>query len=106
MERLYAKNITGYITEKIFDSFFAECIPIYLGAPDIGKYIPKDTFIDKNNFTTYDELYKYLKSMQKNEYNNYINAIKSYIKSDKIYEFSSEYFVDMIIKNIINTENI
>jgi len=26
-----ARNIPGYITEKIFDSFFAGCVPVYWG---------------------------------------------------------------------------
>lgn len=36
----------GYITEKIFNCFFAGIIPLYLGAPDITKYINPNCFVD------------------------------------------------------------
>ena len=40
----------GYITEKIFNTFLAKCIPIYNGAPNISDFINPDSFIlfDKN----------------------------------------------------------
>ncbi|WP_226896450.1 glycosyltransferase family 10 domain-containing protein [Poseidonibacter ostreae] len=58
----------GYITEKIFDSFFAGCVPVYLGADNITEHIPKECFIDKREFDTYEKLYKYLKNMSDEEY--------------------------------------
>ena len=36
----------GYVTEKIFNCFFARVIPIYSGAPDITRYFNKDSFIN------------------------------------------------------------
>ena len=32
----------GYVTEKMLYPMFAGSIPIYLGAPDVEKYVPKD----------------------------------------------------------------
>jgi len=95
-----AKNIPGYITEKIFDCFFAGCVPIYWGAPNITDHIPANTFIDKRNFKTYEELYNYLKNMLDKEYMNYLDAIKNFIKSDKIYPFSAECFAETIVNEI------
>jgi hypothetical protein len=42
----------GYITEKIINARLASAIPIYLGAPDVIKYINPSSFIDasKPNF--------------------------------------------------------
>ena len=100
------KDIPGYITEKIFDCFFAGCVPIYLGAPNIISYIPKNTFIDKRNFKTYEELYNYLKDMTNKEYVGYLNAIMNFIKSNRIYPFSDEYFVYMITREILKDFNI
>lgn len=96
------RDIPGYITEKIFDCFFAGCVPVYLGAPNITEHIPQDTFIDKRNFNTYDELYSYLKDMPEQEYIGYLNAIKNFIKSDKIYPFSAECFAEKIVNEIID----
>jgi hypothetical protein len=36
----------GYVTEKIFNCFFARAVPIYKGDPDIRKYIRSSSFID------------------------------------------------------------
>jgi hypothetical protein len=95
-----ARDISGYITEKIFDCFFAGCVPVYWGAPNVTEHIPADTFIDRRNFNTYEELYSYLKNMPDKEYMGYQDAIKSFIKSDKIYPFSAECFADTIVNEI------
>ena len=39
----------GYITEKIFNVFFARSVPIYFGSPDRYRYFNKDSFIDLNS---------------------------------------------------------
>ena len=35
----------GYVSEKIMTSLFADSIPIYFGAPDVGRYINTDRII-------------------------------------------------------------
>jgi len=100
-----AKDITGYITEKIFDSFFAGCVPIYWGANNILEHVPKNCFIDKRDYSSYEELYHFLKNMSDFEYLQYLNNIDEYLKSDKAYQFKSEGFVDTIIQNTIGKTN-
>ncbi|OGZ72286.1 MAG: hypothetical protein A2908_04070 [Candidatus Staskawiczbacteria bacterium RIFCSPLOWO2_01_FULL_38_12b] len=95
------KGFNGYITEKIFDCLLAGCVPIYLGAPNISDHIPKDTFIDKRNFATYQELYAYIKNMPGQKYQSYLDAINHFLKSDKARPFSAKYFADTIIQQII-----
>jgi hypothetical protein len=90
--------IPGYISEKIFDCFFAGCVPIYLGAPNVTDYIPKNTFIDKRDFSGYHELFQYLQNMTTEEYERYIEAIENFVKSDQIKVFGAEYFANMILK--------
>ena len=95
------KNIDSYITEKIFDCFKAGVIPIYLGPKNINKVIPADTFIDKREFASYDKLFSYISNMDKETYNEYIRRIKSYLDSDSIRKFesnySSEYFINKLV---------
>ncbi|MCK4735416.1 MAG: hypothetical protein KAT65_23385 [Methanophagales archaeon] len=100
-----ARDIPGYITEKIFDCFFAGCVPVYWGAPNVTEHIPADTFIDRRNFNTYAELYSYLKNMPDKEYMGYLGAIKDFIESDKIYPFSAECFADTLITEITRDFN-
>ncbi|MBA7511064.1 hypothetical protein ES705_03054 [subsurface metagenome] len=97
-----ARDIPGYITDRIFDCFFAGCVPVYWGAPNVTEHIPINIFIDRRKFRTYEELYGYLKDMPGKEYIGYLYAIKSFIKSDKIYPFSAECFADTLISEIIS----
>lgn len=57
------KNQNGYITEKIFDCFFAGCVPIYWGAKNVTKHIPKECFIDMRDFSSFEEVYVLIKNM-------------------------------------------
>ena len=100
-----ARDIPGYITEKIFDCFFAGCVPVYWGAPNVTEHIPADTFIDRRNFNTYAELYSYLKNMPDKEYRDYLYAIMNFIKSDKMYPFSAKCFADTLITEITRDFN-
>ena len=45
-----------YITEKVFDSMFSGCIPIYMGCPNIKEEIDPNTFIDLRDFSSYSDL--------------------------------------------------
>jgi alpha(1,3/1,4) fucosyltransferase len=73
--------IKGYITEKLFDSFQAGCVPIYLGAPDVTDYIPNECFIDRRSFKSHEELAAYIMSIDKNRFERYLVAINKYIES-------------------------
>ena len=44
----------GYITEKIFNTFFAKSIPIYKGSPIIFDYINRESFISLEHTTETD----------------------------------------------------
>ncbi|MDO8574416.1 MAG: glycosyltransferase family 10 [bacterium] len=88
----------GFITEKIIDSIYAGCIPVYYGAPDIADYIPENTFINFRKFENYPALDHYLRSMSESEYNQYIENINAFITSDKAYNFTQEKFTEELIK--------
>ena len=91
-------NFPGYITEKIFDCFFAKCIPIYYGAPDISSNIPEGTYIDYTKFKDLKELDTYLKSMSENEAEEYLKAIEDFLKSPAFEKF----YVKNIVKEMID----
>lgn len=95
-----AKNIPGYITEKIFDSFFSGCIPIYWGANNIQQYIPADCYIDMRRFSSFDELYHYISGINEEQYNNFIANISKYLKSDEAIQFSSQGFAQTIVETV------
>lgn len=95
-----ARDINGYITEKIFDCFFAGCVPVYLGSDNITEHIPTECFIDKREFDTYEKLYQYIKNMTNEKYMTYLYNIESFLNSEKSYTFSSEYFSNTIIGEV------
>ncbi len=90
----------NYISEKIFDCFLGGCVPIYLGAENIEKFIPANAFIDKRKFSSYEDLYAFIKKINDTDYNKYLAEIRNFIKSDKIYPFSAECFADTLAKKI------
>lgn len=94
------RDVPGYITEKIFDCFFAGCVPIYWGANNVTDHIPKDCFIDKRDFNSYEALYSFMKSMDDETYRGYLKNIQSYLHGPGSYEFTSECFAKTIIKGI------
>lgn len=92
-----ARDIPGYITEKIFDSLSYGCIPVYWGALNIDKYIPKNCFIDMRDFDSHESLVKYLESIDEDKFNQYHLAIKSFFGSNQAKQFSHPHFVETII---------
>lgn len=95
-----AKDIPGYITEKIFDCFIAGCVPIYWGANNIDEYIPNSCFIDKRKFDNYEMLYQFINNMKDSEYSYYLENIENFLKSKDINQFSVKYFTKAILSNI------
>ncbi len=85
-----AEQIPGYISEKIFDSFFAGCIPVYWGAPDIEKLIPDDCFIDFRKFRDFEKLFRFLTVMTADEKLRYRGAIRDFLNSDSAKIFNAD----------------
>ena len=86
----------GYITEKIFDCFFAKCIPVYYGAPDVGEYVPKNTFIDFRDFSSFDDLHAFLQHISIEDQLLYLKNIDYFLKSDTFKRFTDKVFSDKI----------
>ncbi|OGN57806.1 MAG: hypothetical protein A3D18_05110 [Chlamydiae bacterium RIFCSPHIGHO2_02_FULL_49_29] len=94
------KNQRGYITEKIFDCLISGCVPVYLGADNITDYIPQECFIDRRKFSSHEELYRFLKQINKERYQVYLNAAKSFLESPQAALFSVEAFTKMILNHL------
>lgn len=100
-----AKNIPGYITEKIFDSFFAGCVPVYWGANNIADYVPPNCFIDKRKFATYEQLYNFLSTMSDELYLTYIDNIQRYLNSTKSHQFTGKGFGEKLAACILGKDS-
>ena len=93
----------GYVTEKVFDCFLSGCVPIYLGAPDITDFIPKESFIDFREFGNYVELDRFLREMTEVGFQKYIGAARDFLASSEFNKFTVDYFVNDIL-NVIEQE--
>lgn len=95
------RDLRGYITERIFDAFYAGCVPIYWGAPNITDYVPKECFIDRREFASNEELYRFMKSVDRAAYSKYIEAAQQFLKTPQAALFSPRNFAKMITKKLL-----
>jgi alpha(1,3/1,4) fucosyltransferase len=94
---IYENNIHhGYVTEKIFDCLRSNCVPIYLGCPNIKKLIPANTFIDRRLFKNNEILVDYLINMSELKYNEYISNISKFLQSKDFENHFSSNIVNRI----------
>ena len=84
-----------YVTEKIYDVLQAGAVPVYLGAPNIEQYVPKNCFVNKNDFETYDELYTFLKNMDDKTYESYRQCAYDFVQQDEVQQAN-------IIKRVVH----
>ena len=97
-----AHSIPGYITEKIFDSFLAGTIPVYLGPTNVTDFIPSDCFIDMNRFNDYEELYEFIISISDEDYLAYQKRIELFLTSNIGQKFSNEHYFRLVHDSIID----
>lgn len=90
--------LEGWITEKIFDCFFSGTVPVYLGAPDIEDWIPKNCFIDMRDFVDYRELRAFLHGLTPREIDAYREAGRAYIASEQFRPFTKEAFAEIFLE--------
>ncbi|PIT83948.1 hypothetical protein COU37_05700 [Candidatus Micrarchaeota archaeon CG10_big_fil_rev_8_21_14_0_10_45_29] len=95
------ENVPGYITEKIFDAFIAGCVPIYLGAPNIEKYVPKNCFIDMRDFKNFEEMHARISSIGEKEFSSYLKNIEKYLNSPASSQFKIDYFISNFRKILL-----
>lgn len=95
------RDLSNYITEKIFDSFLYGCVPIYWGADNVLDYIPADCFIDRRFFKDTATVHEFLLSISPTEYANYQSNIARFLKGDTARMFSAETFISAIVRQVL-----
>jgi len=98
-------NLPDYISEKIFDCFFAGCVPVYWGSNTISEHIPSDCFIDRKKFQSTEAVHQYLLTIDEQEYSRYQNNIQEFLSSPKAMEFDTTIYVSIIIGKILKDLN-
>ena len=95
-----AINLPGYITEKIFECFFAGCIPVYLGANNVEVHIPSNCFIDFRKFNNYDELYNFMSNMNDSTILEYQTNIQNFLNSKEYKIFTNDHWKKVLLHEI------
>ncbi|WP_020405749.1 glycosyltransferase family 10 domain-containing protein [Hahella ganghwensis] len=96
------KEINGLISEKIFDCFFAGVVPIYWGAKNIERYIPKECYIDKRDFSDYTSLGKYIDQISSSQYYEYLSNIERFLESGCFEKHLSHCFARKLMEAVVN----
>lgn len=63
-----SRGTAGYISEKILDCLVAGAVPVYWGAPDIGRVVDPDAFVDREKFASTADLIRYLRGVSEPEW--------------------------------------
>ena len=96
-----SKNIKGYISEKIFDSFFLTTFRYTQEPPILSAYIPDDTFINIDEFDDIKSLISFTQSLSINEISNIKKAQIDFFNSELIKNFDTFFNSEKITKHIM-----
>ena len=102
------KDYKGYVTEKILDAYKSNCIPIYWGSQDVLKDFNPSTFINANDFDSFDDLITHIIKVDSDK-DLYESYFKESILSDywqNIFNDSEKTFFADIGENIIGKKKI
>lgn len=86
----------GAITEKIFDAFEAGSIPLYLGASDIEKFIPKNLFINLRERCSAEDVIRITNEITDEDARECLSNIQAFMRSDAYEKFSSKGYVKAV----------
>jgi hypothetical protein len=93
----------GYLTEKLFDALLAGCVPVYLGSPSIGRFVPADAFIDVRRFRSRRHVAELLKNMSEDRWHEMRAAGAEFLRRDADALFGSRQYIDAVIGAVERT---
>ena len=94
------ENDAHYISEKILICFQNQCVPVYKGCTRITEYIPKETFINANDFNSIAEIHEFISKMDEETWMAYINAIRKFISSDESTVFTNQSHAQRLLMSV------
>jgi hypothetical protein len=92
----------GYLTEKLIHCFVAGTVPIYLGAPDVTSRVPKEAFIDLQEWgkINWQELVRYIDSLSPEQGEQMIDAGRQFLASELGQRFNHLNFACEMLKRV------
>ena len=96
-----SRDLSNYITEKIFDSLAQGCVPVYWGADNVLDYIPQNCMIDRRKFANTAEVHRFLTEITAQEYAQYQANIAQFMHSEVATRFSSGHFAQHVAGQVL-----
>jgi len=90
----------GYISEKIFDAFYAGCVPVYLGDQNVSNWIDPDCFVDARKFKSPRAVLQFVRDCDQSTWEGMIAAGQRYLKSEQIRLFQPKHFAETMVRAI------
>lgn len=98
---LVIENCMSYVSEKLFDSFSARCIPIYVG-PNLVEYeIPKNLYIQAE--PTHEGILKAIENALRIDFDSWVIELNKWLNSDFCKQMWSEETFLIRLKNLIDS---
>jgi hypothetical protein len=85
----------GYVTEKIFDCFYAGCVPLYLGAKNIQELIPSEAYVDCRQFSSWEALSAHVMNMSAQQFEDMRQAGKAFLESADFLKYTDS-IIDIV----------
>jgi hypothetical protein len=81
---------SGYISEKLFLPMVAGAVPVYLGARDVERHVPKACFVDRRDFACDRAMVSYLSGCGEAEWDGYRRAGAAFLRSPAARAFHAD----------------
>lgn len=91
----------GLISERIWDALWGDTVPVYMGHKRIDEFVPRECFIDANQFASPKEMLDWLRRSSKNTWSKYREAGREFIRSEAIAKFLPESFAEEFLHRVI-----
>lgn len=93
-------NDCGYISEKIFDAFYGDTVPVYFGNKSIASHVSKDCFVDARDFPSEKKLVDFIVNCPEKIWRTYREAGKQFLNSHAAKKFQPPAFIDDFLRPI------
>ena len=78
------------ISERIWDALWGDAVPVYRGNKNVNRTVPKECYIDANEFQSPNEMLDWLVCSSESEWGTYREARGSFIRSVAVEKFLPE----------------
>jgi hypothetical protein len=96
-------GVEGYISEKMFDCLRSGIVPVYWGANNVSKYVPKDAFVDYREYGTPASLHEHLSTITEQEHTEYVERAQEYLQKG-VSDFSIQSYAKTLEKQILSKD--